>query len=116
MRTSYLVPLESSGDRAVCGGKAAGLATLLRHGFHVPPGVCLTTRAYLDTLHQVGLNPADMWSRVQQASPSIREHILEEHRGHIASLPFSRDILEHLESEVDRMSHAFRFAHESLWA
>ena len=34
------------GSVALVGGKAAGLAELIRHGERVPPGFCVTTRAY----------------------------------------------------------------------
>jgi pyruvate,water dikinase len=36
----------SPDDHALVGGKASGLAALIRNGFQVPPGFALTTRAY----------------------------------------------------------------------
>jgi pyruvate,water dikinase len=36
----------SADQREVVGGKAANLASLLRAGFHTPPGFCVTTVAY----------------------------------------------------------------------
>ena len=43
-----LIPLDASGqwDDQLVGGKAAKLAQLMRAGFEVPRGFCLTTRAY----------------------------------------------------------------------
>jgi phosphoenolpyruvate synthase/pyruvate phosphate dikinase len=34
----------------LCGGKAAGLARLVRQGFSVPPALVVTTQAYLTVL------------------------------------------------------------------
>jgi pyruvate,water dikinase len=40
---------------ALCGGKAAGLARLLRAGFNVPRGICLTTDLYRTALRESGV-------------------------------------------------------------
>ncbi len=39
----------------VVGGKGASLARLARAGFHVPPGFCVTTGAYLNFIDRGGL-------------------------------------------------------------
>jgi rifampicin phosphotransferase len=116
MHPPYLVPLASSGDRALCGGKASGLAALLRHGVHVPPGVCVTTRAYFDTLRAAGLSPADTWARAGRASQSARQKILDEYRGRIASLTIPDDVLQQLEPVLDSIGRTSRSHHEELWA
>src|SRR5206468_3924992 len=54
MSDRFVLPLESCSDPVLVGGKAAGLGRLLRSGFHVPRGVCLTTLAYSETLQSVG--------------------------------------------------------------
>ena len=116
MHSPYLLELEASGDRALCGGKASGLAALLRHGFRVPSGVCVTTRAYVDTLEASKLAPAEQWARVRPASDSDRDKLLHEYREHIASLPIPYEILQSLESMLDDISHPFASDHEGLWA
>src|SRR5437867_237237 len=50
MSASLLVSLKSCDDPALVGGKAAGLGWLLRNGFSVPPGLCVTIAAYHATL------------------------------------------------------------------
>lgn len=40
---------------AFAGGKAVGLARLIGHGFPVPPGFVVTTRAYLDSVLRAGV-------------------------------------------------------------
>jgi pyruvate,water dikinase len=107
MYAPYLVALESSGDRALCGGKATALASLLHHGFRVPPGVCITTRAYEDTLQAAALSPAEQWARIQHSSESERNRALEEYRGRILSLSIPGDILQALESVLDNIGRAF---------
>lgn len=116
MHTPYLVPLESSGDRALCGGKASGLAALLRHGFRVPPGACITTRAYVDTLEGASLTPTEQWARVKRLSESDRHRVLEEYRARILSLSTPRDILQPLESVLDNIGQAFGNNRDVLWA
>ena len=112
----YLVPLEASGDRLLCGGKAAGLAALLRHGFPVPPGVCVTTQTYFDTLQAANLNPTEVWARANKAPVSARERILEENHAHIAALTIAPQILEPLASALLRIGQAFACRPEVLWA
>jgi len=41
--------------RALVGGKGASLARLARAGFAVPPGFCVTSRAYFDFVAHAGL-------------------------------------------------------------
>jgi pyruvate,water dikinase len=48
------VRLEAAADPDLVGGKAARLGEMLRAGFRVPPGFCLTTRA-----HEIGTVPDD---------------------------------------------------------
>ncbi len=42
-------------DRALVGGKAFALATMVRNGMNVPPGLCVTTEAYNDFVSSTGL-------------------------------------------------------------
>lgn len=116
MNPPYLVPLESCGDRALCGGKAEGLAKLLRRGLPVPPGVCLTTRSYVDTLQASRWNPADAWEQLKQTSESDRERILEQYRSHIASLTIPAHILDPLEIALENIEQAFASPREVVWA
>jgi rifampicin phosphotransferase len=116
MHTPYIVPLESSGDRAVCGGKASGLAALLRHGFRVPPGVCITTRAYWDSLEAAKLPAAEQWARVKHLSNPDRDKLLEQYRADILSLLIPREILHRLESGLDNIGQAVGHDREVLWA
>ncbi|HET7057304.1 MAG TPA: PEP/pyruvate-binding domain-containing protein [Nitrospiraceae bacterium] len=116
MHPPYLVPLESSGDRVLCGGKASGLAALLRHGFRVPPGVCVTTRAYMETLGAAKLNPGEQWAQAKHASGPDRKRILEEYRTRIASLTIPHEVFQPLESALDTIGQAFTSDRAGLWA
>jgi len=59
MAFQWVVPLSGLGRdaRAVAGGKAANLGELLRAGFPVPPGFCVTTRAYAQVAAGSDLGP-----------------------------------------------------------
>src|SRR4051812_32123648 len=43
---TLLQPLDDCRDKALAGGKAVNLGVLLRAGFNVPDGFCVTTDAY----------------------------------------------------------------------
>ena len=51
----WLVNLADAVTPALCGGKAAGLARLMRAGFNVPAGICLTTDLYRAALRESGV-------------------------------------------------------------
>jgi len=54
----YLLWLEEirEGQRSLVGGKAANVAAMLRAGFAVPPGFCLTTALYAAVMQDQGLH------------------------------------------------------------
>ena len=52
-------PLAQCHDASLAGGKAAGLARVLKAGLKVPPGCCLTTCAYRTALEAVGFSPVN---------------------------------------------------------
>lgn len=59
-REPLLIPLDTCGqwDEKFVGGKAAKLGKLVRAGFEVPRGFCLTTRAYEAFVKDAGITPA----------------------------------------------------------
>jgi pyruvate,water dikinase len=58
LRSPVLVDLAEAGSTApeLVGGKAANLGELISSGARVPPGFCVTTRAYADVADQLGLD------------------------------------------------------------
>src|SRR5207249_44342 len=101
MADPLLLQLESCSDRYLVGGKAAGLGRLLRSGFHVPRGVCLTTLAYSEALRAACVNPSRQWARVRRASDRTRGPLLEEFRRVVQSLTVPQAILDRLDHEID---------------
>ncbi|GIW55844.1 MAG: hypothetical protein KatS3mg082_2248 [Nitrospiraceae bacterium] len=67
-----LLPLEACEDRALAGGKAAGLHRLILHGFRVPSGICLTTALYEEALERTGIHLHDRWRMLQTLSDRNR--------------------------------------------
>lgn len=103
MPEPFVLSLQLCSDPRLVGGKAAGLGRLLRQGFRVPQGVCLTTRAYQETVGHLGWNRADRWHHLYRMSELARGPILEERRRFIESLTLPADMLEPLFSELDRI-------------
>lgn len=71
------VPLEEigAGSPALVGGKAASLGELVRAGFPVPSGYCLTTRAYALTEARAGLDAVlDALAVTSPGDPAAAEH------------------------------------------
>lgn len=112
MSDRFVLPLESCSDPVLVGGKAAGLGRLLRSGFHVPRGICLTTLAYSETLRVAGAKPSRQWARVRRASDRARGHLLEEFRRVVQSLTVPQAILDRLDHEIDRLG----MEKGTLWA
>ena len=103
MSDRFVLPLESCSDPVLVGGKAAGLGRLLRSGFHVPRGVCLTTLAYSEALQAVGVKPTRQWGRVRRASERARGLMLEEFKRVVQSLTVPQAIFDRLVHEIDRL-------------
>ncbi|WP_433501880.1 PEP/pyruvate-binding domain-containing protein [Pseudonocardia halophobica] len=69
-----ILDLAAAADPALVGGKAASLGRLIRAGFPVPPGSCVTTTAYravadpvVRPLLDAGAAPADLRAAVRSA-------------------------------------------------
>src|SRR5688572_16720873 len=80
MGAPLVLPLAQCRDASLAGGKAAGLARLLKTGVKVPPGCCLTTCAYRAALEAVGVSPGERWRRAIQLQGDDRERELEDCR------------------------------------
>ena len=78
MSRHYVLPLHLCTDSRLVGGKAAGLARLIRMGISVPPGCCLTVEAELDALRAIGLDADAAWTALLAASPSDRVTMLQD--------------------------------------
>lgn len=81
-----ILPLQSCSEPILVGGKAATLGLLIRNGFHIPPGVCVTTRAYHDALCTAGVEPSKPWVQAKQASEPARAPMLAEYQRIITSI------------------------------
>ena len=98
-----VLPLKDCTDLQLAGGKAVGLGRLMRNGFQVPPGLCVTIQAYRESLRAGGFDDADRWSRLCQASDEQRPAMLEEDRRLVTSLPLSRSLLDLIDEELHRL-------------
>lgn len=76
MTRPFILPLSRCTDLSLVGGKAIGLAQLLAAGFHVPPGICVTTEAYDHSLHAAGLSQKEEWQKASALSGSERDPAL----------------------------------------
>lgn len=103
---SHLLPLASGDDPASVGGKAAGLSRLIRSGFSVPPGLCVTTQAYRDCLRDGGFDDAGQWTRLRVAQEDRRLALLDEARRLVMSLSLPQPLLDLVDRELDRLGIA----------
>ena len=80
MVAPLVLPLAQCHDASLAGGKAVGLARVLKAGLKVPPGCCLTTCAYRTALEAVGFSPVERWRRAIQLQGDDRQRELEDCR------------------------------------
>ena len=99
---SLVLPLAASLNVPLVGGKAAGLGQLIRHGFQVPPGICLTTAAYDAHCRRIGLDTEARWQEVLRAKAEERSRLLAECRNLILHNDLPEPVSSLLEDELRR--------------
>ena len=104
MKSMCLLPLEACFDPQVAGGKAAGLAKLLRAGFRVPPGFCLTTTAYREFIQQAGIGHQLDWQRVAKLPPQDRATAVASSQMQLLAGGWPSWLLADLQAELNRYS------------
>src|SRR5687767_1149980 len=104
MKSMCLLPLEACLDPQVAGGKAAGLAKLLRAGFRVPSGFCLTTTAYHEFIQQVGIVHQLEWQRVGKLPPQDRATAVASSQMQLLAGGWPPWLLADLQTELNRYS------------
>ncbi len=83
MAPPLILPLALCADPSLVGGKALGLARLLAAGFPVPPGICVTTEAYVQGLQTLAFSPKDEWQNASGLSGEKRELVLSDRQSRI---------------------------------
>lgn len=84
---------------------------LIRSGFRVPPGFCLTTAAYRDALRAAGFDILERWRQALSTKGPDRDRLLSDCRRIIQSAPLADSLLRSLREEMARhgaMSWAVR--------
>lgn len=102
MAPPFLLQLKDCTDSHLVGGKAAGLGRLIRAGFRVPPGFCLTTVAYQEALRAAGFPARRSWQKALKATGPERERMLALCRERIRSLPLADPLRQALQTEAAR--------------
>ena len=90
MTHPFILPLSQCMDLDLAGGKAVGLARLMAAGFSVPPGLCITTEAYRQTLQASGLRESDIWPMVCRLPDRERSSALASYRNRIRGIEISQ--------------------------
>ena len=89
MALPFILPLSRCTDLGLVGGKAAGLSRLLAAGFHVPPGICVTTAAYDHSLRTAGVSQKDDWRDACILSGEARGLALADYQARIRQVDVS---------------------------
>lgn len=100
MTPPFILPLSYCTDLSLVGGKALGLHHLIRAGFPVPEGLCVTTEAYTQHLRGSGFQIQDAWHRIIGLSESDRVPALADCRTRInqtEATHLTADLLETLQ-------------------
>lgn len=104
MPSPFIIQLKDCSDPALVGGKAAGLGALIRHGFRVPAGFCLTTEAYRAALLASSFDARQHWAELIRIGGSERDRLLDNCRARLASLALSLPVLGSLDAELDQLA------------
>lgn len=112
MTVPLVLSLHACIDRALVGGKAAGLGWLIAEGFPVPPGGCLTVAAYRQFLCHQQMDAEALWRQVRDAKGAARAAVLADCRKRIQQGHLSRECL----SELLRHLETLRRPAEQCWA
>ncbi len=104
MSHPHVIPLADCTNLSLVGGKAVGLQRLIREGFRVPSGFCLTTAAYHDALREAGFDAARRWQQTLAAAGVDRDRLLSDCRQAILSSPIPPSILDAIQYELARQS------------
>ena len=91
-------------DAGLCGGKATGLARLLKAGFSVPTGICLTTDFSRAALGHTDVAPrlAALLARDDRDEPARREGLAGLRRV-VETAPLSKDAVDVIEHSVESL-------------
>jgi len=91
-------------DAGLCGGKATGLARLLKAGFSVPAGICLTTDFSRAALGHTDVAPrlAALLARDDRDEPARREGLAGLRRV-VETAPLSKDAVDVIEHSVESL-------------
>ncbi|HEY6972830.1 MAG TPA: PEP/pyruvate-binding domain-containing protein, partial [Nitrospiraceae bacterium] len=111
MDRPLLLSLAACTDPALVGGKTAGLARLIAHGFRVPPGLCVTTEAYQSSLQAQGFSLAERWNHLLRTSTEDRPRVLVDYQAVIRNVE-CQDLMAQVHQAVSRFDQP---AH-TLWA
>lgn len=76
----YVLQLKDCDNPTLVGGKAVGLGTLIRAGFRVPSGVCVTTAVYREALRAANFDTARRWKQALSARGPDRDRLLADCR------------------------------------
>lgn len=90
MSPPFILPLSQCVDLCLVGGKAVGLARLIAAGFSVPPGLCITSDAYGQTLDASGIRDFDMWPAICRLPENERRSALAGCRKRIIEIDISQ--------------------------
>jgi pyruvate,water dikinase len=77
----------------LAGGKAVNLGILLRAGFRVPPGTCVTTAAYTRVVGDLLQPVVEEMAKVAPGSPEL-DQLAAEARELVLTAPVPRDIVD----------------------
>src|SRR5687768_4199183 len=100
----WVLGLSEAIDRAVCGGKAVGLATLRRAGVPVPDGICLTTDFCRAALREIDVAArVDELASAPHMDPQQRRDRLAEIRRLVETASLPAEMIDVIQGVVTTM-------------
>ncbi|MBI5855922.1 MAG: hypothetical protein HZB35_12000 [Nitrospirae bacterium] len=116
MPEPLILPLPDCSDPRLVGGKAAGLGALLRLGFQVPPGICVTTEAVRLAIRAIAFDAEAAWARLVTAGPTDRVQWLHEYQQQMDQLAVPPQVLYELDDALQTLELNWPGSRVNWWA
>lgn len=116
MSEPLILPLRDCSEPRLVGGKAAGLGALLRLGFQVPPGICVTTEAIRLAIRAIDFDAEAAWARLVTAGPTDRVQWLREYQQQMGSLAVPPRVLSELDDALQTLELNWPDTRVNWWA
>jgi pyruvate,water dikinase len=102
----FLYPLTEKISEKTCGGKATNLSWLVRNGYNIPKGFCISPSLFRESLRQNQLQPLLDKFVIQLKNDSFSKELLAQISDRIVQIQFPHQILNQINKELKTLKRS----------